>query len=73
VGGVSTAIPVTQEIKDKAMKMGEFLGAANKNKKEVPEQMKVIQSHRSFFRRIIEAHKEEWSGEYKYREEMGWL
>lgn len=42
MGGVSTAIPVTQEIKGKAMKMGEFLEAANKNKKEVPEQMKVI-------------------------------
>jgi hypothetical protein len=35
--------------------------------------MKEIQSRKIFFKRIIEAHKEEWSGEYKYWEEMGWL
>ena len=73
VGGVCTAVPVTEEIREKAMKMGEFLAEAIKNKRVFPEQMKVIRSHRNYFGRIIEAHKEDWSGEYKYWKEMNWL
>jgi len=73
VGGVSTTAPVSQEIRDKAGKMGENLAEAIKNKREFPGQMKEIQSRRSYFKRVIEAHKEEWSGEYKYWREMGWL
>jgi len=73
VGGASTTVPVTLEIRDKAVKMGENLAEAIKNKREFPDQMKEIQSRRSYFKRIIEAHKEEWSGEYKYWREMGWL
>jgi hypothetical protein len=53
------------------MKMGEFLAEAIKNKREFPEQMKEIQSHRSFFKRIIEAHKEEWSGGVQILERDG--
>lgn len=73
IGGVSTTVPVTREIRDKAMKMGENLAEAIKNKTEFPDQMKEIKSRKAFFKRIIEAHKEEWSGEYKYWEEMGWF
>jgi multimeric flavodoxin WrbA len=73
IGGVSTTVPVTREIRDKAMKMGENLAEAIKNKTEFPDQMKEIKSRKIFFKRIIEAHKEEWSGEYKYWEEMGWF
>lgn len=72
VGGVSTAVPVTQEMRHKAGKMGENLAAAIKNKKEFPDQMKKIHSPRSYFKRIIEVHMEEWWGEYKYWREMGW-
>jgi multimeric flavodoxin WrbA len=73
VGGVSTSVPVTEDIKKKAGKLGETLSEAIKSKKEFSDQMKEIQSRRSFFRRIIEAHKEEWAGEYDYWKEMGWL
>ena len=73
VGGVSTKVPVTEEFKEKAEKLGETLSDAIKGKKRFSDQMKEIQSRRSFFRRIIEAHKEEWSGEYDYWKEMGWL
>jgi hypothetical protein len=55
------------------MKMGENLSEAIKNKTEFPAQMKEIKSRKIFFKRIIEAHKEEWSGEYKYWKEMGWF
>ena len=73
VGGVSTSVPVTQGIRDKAAKVGENLVEAIKNKREFLDQMKEIQSRRSFFKRIIEAHKGEWSGEYNYWKELGWL
>ena len=73
VGGVSTNVPVPEEIKRKAGNLGETLSEAIKSKKAFPDQMKEIQSRRSFFRRIIAAHKEEWSGEYDYWKEMGWL
>jgi multimeric flavodoxin WrbA len=73
VGGVSTRVPVAEEIKELAQKLGENLSAAMKSKKEFPGQMQEIQSRRRYFKKIIEAHKEEWSGEYHYWEEMGWL
>ena len=73
VGGVSTNVPVPEEIKRKAGNLGETLFEAIKSKKAFPDQMKEIQSRKSFFKRIIEAHKEEWSGEYDYWKEMGWL
>ncbi len=73
VGGVSTKVPVTEEIKILAEKLGENLSEAIRGKKEFPGQMKEIQSRKSFFKKIIEAHKEGWAGEYNYWKEMGWL
>jgi multimeric flavodoxin WrbA len=73
VGGVSTTVPVTEEIRKKAAKMGENLAEAIRGKIEFLGQMEEIQSRRNYFRRVIEAHKEEWSGEYKYWKEKGWL
>ena len=73
VGGVSTKVPVAEDIKRKAENLGVTLCEAIKSKKRFSDQMKEIQSRRSFFRRIIEARKEEWSGEYDYWKEMGWL
>ena len=73
VGGVSTKVPVTEDIKKNAGKLGEALSEAIKTKKRFPDQMKEIQTRRSFFRKIMEARKEEWTGEYDYWKEMGWL
>jgi hypothetical protein len=73
VGGVSTTVPVKEEVMEKAENLGENLTEAIKNGTEFPDQMKEIKSHKIFFKRIIEAHKEEWLGEYKYWSEKGWL
>jgi hypothetical protein len=73
VGGVSTKVAVTGEIKELAEKLSENLFEAIKSCKGFPDQMKEIQSRRSFFKRIIEAHGKEWSGEYLYWKGMGWL
>jgi len=73
VGGISTTVPVTEEIKEKAAKVGEDLAEAIRGKKEFPDQMEEIDSRRNYFRRVIKAHKEEWMEEYQYWNEKGWL
>jgi multimeric flavodoxin WrbA len=73
VGGVSTKVPVTEEIQKLAEKLGGNLSEAIRNSKEFPDQMKEIQSRKSFFRRVIETHEKEWPGEYQYWKGMGWL
>ena len=73
VGGVSTAVPVTEEIKKRAGKLGGSLAEAIRDKTEFPHEMEEILSRRNYFRRIIEGHKKEWSGEYQYWLERGWL
>jgi multimeric flavodoxin WrbA len=73
VGGVSTNVPVKEEVMEKAENLGENLFEAIKNRREFRDQMKEIQSRKIFFKKIIEAHKEGWSGEYNYWKEVGWL
>jgi hypothetical protein len=73
VGGVSTVVPTSEEIKGRAGKLGRSLAEAIRDKTGFPHEMEEIVSQRNYFRRIIEGHKEEWSGEYQYWSEKGWL
>jgi multimeric flavodoxin WrbA len=73
VGGVSSVVPVTEEIKKRASDLGRNLVQAMRKKTEFPHDMEEILSRRNYFRRIIEIHKEEWSAEYDYWREKGWL
>ncbi len=72
VGGVSSGVPLSEDIKKLAEKLGRNLSDAIQSKKEFPGQMKEIESRKSFFKKIIEAHREEWSGEYEYWKRMSW-
>ncbi len=73
VGGVSGVAPLAEEIKKKASDLGRDLAQAMRKKTEFPHEMEEILSRRNYFRRIIEIHKEEWSAEYDYWKEKGWL
>jgi len=73
VGGVSTVVPITEEIKKRAGKLGRGLTEAIRDKTEFPHEMEEILSRRNYFRRVIEGHKEEWSEEYQYWLDKGWL
>ena len=73
VGGVSGVVPISEEVKNRAKEMGRNLTEAIKNKTEFHQEMKEILSRRDYFRRIIEFRKEEWSEEYEYWKERGWL
>jgi len=73
VGGVSGVVPVDEGIKKRASELGRHVVEAVRKKTEFPHEMEEILSRRKYFRRIIEFHKEEWSGEYEYWKEKGWL
>ena len=66
-------VPVTVGIKKRASELGRNLVQAMRENTEFPQEMKEILSRRNYFRRIIEIHKEEWSGEYQYWLEKGWI
>ena len=59
VGGVSTVVPINEEVKKKARELGRSMAKTIKNKIEFPHETEEILSRRNYFRRIIEAHKEE--------------
>ena len=73
VGGVSDVVPISQETKNEAKEIGRKIAEAIKNKTEFDQEMKEILSRREYFKRVIEFHKEEWSEEYEYWKERGWL
>lgn len=73
VGGVSCVVPVTEEARKRGVEVGQALVEAIRKKTEFPRETEEILSRRDYFRRIIEFHKKEWSGEYEYWKEKGWL
>jgi len=73
VGGVSGVVPISEEVKNEAKEIGRKIAEAIKNKTEFDQEMKEILSRREYFKRVIEFHKEEWSEEYEYWKERGWL
>ena len=72
MGGVSSVVPVTEEIKKRTSELGRNLVQAMRKKTEFPPEMEEILSRRNYFRRIIEIRKEEWPAEYEYWREKGW-
>ena len=73
VGGVSSVVPISEEVKNRAKELGRNLTEAIKNKTEFQQEVKEILSRRDYFRRIIEFRKKEWSEEYEFWKEKGWL
>ena len=72
-GGVSSAAQAIGEKKEDAIKLGRKLAMDIREKTSFPEQLEIIEKGRQHFRRIIEARKKEWSGEYQYWRDKGWL
>ncbi|MDO9572794.1 MAG: NAD(P)H-dependent oxidoreductase [Candidatus Omnitrophota bacterium] len=73
VGGVSSAIPITKEVKNKAKNLGVALVEAINKKKMFPVEQATIQARRGYFKKVIEAMKDDWAGEYRYWKEKGWI
>ncbi|MGD0572360.1 MAG: flavodoxin family protein [Sedimentisphaerales bacterium] len=72
-GGVSCAAQSVGEKKEEAIKLGRKLVVDIQEKKSYPEQLELIAKGKQHFKRIIEARKKEWAGEYQYWQDKGWL
>ena len=73
-GGVSFFdVPISKEKKGEAFDLGRSLAAAIKEKRSFPEQAEAIRSAKEHFRKIMENRKDEWSEEYQYWKDKGWL
>ncbi len=72
-GGVSSAAQSVEEKKEDAIKLGSKLAMDIREKKSYPEQLEFIEKGKQHFRLIIEARKKEWTGEYNYWKDKGWL
>ncbi|HOK80292.1 MAG TPA: flavodoxin family protein [bacterium] len=73
VGAVSSSVPISEEKKKQAFKLGVKLASAIKNRKIFPAQVKIIQQGKEYFKNRIIARKHEWQGEYDYWKEKKWL
>jgi len=72
-GGVSSAAQSIKAKKNEAIKLGKKLALDIQEKKTYLDQLKLIEKGKQHFRRIIEARKKEWTGEYDYWKDKGWL
>ena len=72
-GGVSSTVPIGNEKKQEALKLGESLNKDIKDKRLFPEQMKIIEAGKEHFKKIIEMRKNVWIEEYQYWKDKGWL
>lgn len=72
-GGVSSSVPVSQDKIEEAFKLGRKLISDIKEKREFAEQIRIIQEGREYFKKIIQARKDDWSEEYRYWQDKGWF
>ena len=72
-GGVSSAAQSIEEKIEDAIKLGRNLTTDIREKRNYPEQLELIENGKQHFKRIIEARKNEWTGEYQYWQNKGWL
>lgn len=73
VGSVSSSVPINDEQKKEAFNLGNLLTTAIKSKKLFPEQIKIIETGKGYFKKIIEMRKDDWPEEYRYWKDKGWL
>lgn len=71
-GGVSSGMPVKDDKKSEAVKLGEALALAIKNKTVFPDQAELIETGKQRFKKLIEFRKKDWEGEYRYLQDQGW-
>ena len=72
-GGVSAAAMSVGEKAEEAINLGKKLTLDIKEKTNYPEQLKLIEQGKEHFKQIIQARKEDWSGEYQYWRDKAWL
>lgn len=72
-GGISSAVPVSQEKLKEAFRLGRKLASDLTRKRQYRGQVKGIEKSRVYFGHIIERRKDDWKDEYEYWKKKGWL
>lgn len=72
-GGVSSSAYAAKEKMEEAYQLGKKLSEDIKEKKVYPYQMKIIETDKEHFKKIIQLREEDWKEEYRYWQEQGWL
>ena len=72
-GGISSRASDLNEKIGKARTVGKKFFQDIKDKKEYPDQIKIIEEGKTHFKKIIQLRKAEWREEYKYWQEKNWL
>jgi len=72
-GGVSSCEKTVAEKIEEAYLLGGKLCRDIEEKKEFSEQIKIIESSKEHFKKLIELRKDEWEEEYLYWQEKNWL
>lgn len=72
-GGIASAVPVSGEKLKEAFQLGEKFVSIIKTKKQFDDQIPIIEAGKQHFKKLVQLRKEEWSEEYQYWQNKGWL
>jgi len=72
-GGISSCVPLSKEKMEEAYSLGVKFASDIKEGKVYPEQIAQIEKGKSYFREIIKKRKNDWTQEYRYWQDRGWL
>jgi len=72
-GGISSRASDLNKKIGKAQQLGKKFFKDIKDKEEYPDQIKIIEEGKAYFKKIIQLRKAEWREEYKYWQEKNWL
>ena len=72
-GGVSSRVPVSEEKMEEAYRLGLRLAIDIKEKKAYSEQIVLIEESKQHFKELIKKRKNDWTEEYQYWQDKGWL
>ena len=72
-GGISSRRPIDNKKAEEALNLGNKLVLYIQEKRVFPEQVKVIEEFKEYFKNVIQMRKDDWVEEYQYWLDRGWL
>jgi len=72
-GGVSSGLPLSKEKMEEAYSLGVKFASDIKGEKAYPEQIAQIERGKRHFGEIIKKRKNDWTQEYQYWQDKGWI
>jgi len=72
-GGVSSRAPISREKIEEAFMLGNNLASDIQERRIFPDQITLIEKFKRHFKKIIQDKRNDWTGEYEYWQNKGWL